>query len=517
MPANMPYPGESAEQFQQRMALQRTQNWMASGEPFNMGFNLPQVGGAPTVASGGGGAAVPFAYPQAPAQPPLDLSLAVPEGNVPPPTQDMKPDNMQQPGVLPDFSDELGTLGNILTWQPPWLEGIQDAIIQGTGLGNLFAPDGGEEVQGPPPQPSPAGTPFSQDIYSGMGGGSAGDNFTMRAPLPQAGRDAFSQEELPTIDREVIDQFLREMRGTEEGFDPKDLNTSQALAAMGQMLAQAGPTPTMGEALLALGTGASTAKAQHEMEQDELRRAFEQRQTEFDRAMLERELAGEQALIESEQQARQFEQQQNQLEAQQDAQRLGAIADRTQVEVNDDNVVITEPVMENGRVTDQIQTTVLDRQKREAIMDAEAIKDMDLEVAGRKVGDLMQGLSQEGQGVVLGAAQVVNGTIPATAIPIEGAQETFQFFEQQARQRVMQRLGGGEEGASLAMIAQRNNLDIDDLQDMIEDEHYRIMMAEMQNNPILKAGVFLASGNPALARRAQVIMNSQQGGQNGEG
>lgn len=572
MPQNTPYPGESFEEFRQRMQQQQGNidplaygtirppeqpqqpQIMMRGEPNAAGVSTYQP--APDSqflrttqdALAGGGATTHPLNPQqgdgggrdpnAPFMPsnlnpnrpffgeagmPADFSLTgeTPQQNpfdIPGVTVASAPQDAttgaQEQAPFTQGGMVADALGNQRLGETAWASlGLLGDRIANWWQGDQPQPEG-------PPTPPPEGTPFGgpadagEDAAAGGTGAPVGSQadqraFEMYSPLPARGEDMISTEGMPQLGREQVEEFIGQMEQTAPGeFQREDVDGSRVLASMGQALAGAGQAPTAGEALLSLGTGGTSAVAQHEQEQRQLRREHEQNQREFQRQLAEQAFAGEQALLESEQNARRFDLQVDQALSQADARRMEALSQRSNIDVSGDNIVVTKPVMDDeGNPTNKTRTEVINTKQQNAFLDAASMSgdgsDISLpEVGGFDPATVLAGSPVDAQADIITSSKLVAGGIPLSRIQEPQVQQRIQQIRQQAEQKVIKQYAGDQEVESVGQLASMGSVDMADIQDEVERQQWNMVMEEMGRNPLVRYGIWQASGNPQLRRIA---------------
>ena len=378
----------------------------------------------------------------------------------------------------------------------------------------LFGPPAQpEQADVDPPETAPPGTSGRAGAlaFGGGGGVSAvgGDGrqrFTREVRLPAPADSIVPQDEIPTLSQEQIDEYISALEENRPAdFEESDIDTNRFLSAMGQALAGAGRAPTMGQALLALGTGGTSAVASHNRRQEELARENEAVQNEFGRRLAEAAFSGQKSAIDSQSRALNQELQRARLEANIQNRRQQAINSAHQVDVNGDQIVISRPEVDEESGTMKVTTEVIDagsKGKMGAVLsgDSSAINEMELPDIGGVPGQqrlALAGGPKERLNSII-AQRLIGGEMPFRQIQLAkgGGQKFEQQISETARQKLAQRLGLEPDSNWSSITAAWNTQEPADLsvEEAREEMEYQAIIEEFTMSPDLARMAYLGAG-----------------------
>lgn len=397
------------------------------------------------------------------------------------------------------------------------------------------------EMAPPPPGAvahEPFGGDFSQDDVRAAFGGGGGQEREFTIPLPQSGEEAFPAIDFPTLDRGTVDDLLEQLKSAvPEPYDKQDITMEAFLAGVGQGAMGA---DTVGEFLLGAGTGGMTTLAQHRQQQEELARQTDKERRAGLADVASSAFDAERALVESQQRAAQVEQDRQARIAQRDLARTQAIADRTDVRLSGDQIVITEPIVdEQGNVTDRVRTEIITADEQQQIMDSMSMtgdfsdlpEDLRNKLASVQSYPAKQNTMQAYNIAVeqtLTYPQIARGLAQVAAVAGQDVEdpgrlaETFRNdIEQRALAEIVRKQGldvdVGEDGrlteANVIAAAQASGSEdlVDRTMDEIERSYWTTTIDVMSKNPLYNASVYMASGDPVLQRLAVNWAEKQAG------
>lgn len=362
--------------------------------------------------------------------------------------------------------------------------------------------------------------------------------FDSRIPIPATGEETFDTAAPPTLQQSDIDAFVEELQGlVPEKYQKEKVSSEAFLAGMGAGAQGAG---TVGEFLLGAGTGGMGTIAQHNENERAIARESDAARRQMLADIAVQAFGAQGKKLETERAAANFEQRRNQLAAQQDTQRINAIAQRTNVQVSGDNIVVSEPVYdEQGNITDKVQTKILTQQDVSGILDSVALggsgadlASLDLpDIGGEDIKQRFAGLGIGGRGDLLTAAHLVQGTIPESAVAgvleqmgVQDAGNVMQNAMQTIRNRALEKVKARffsegdftmEEGRELSLTnlttaaSRLAEVDSDKVLDAAEEEMYKEVLLEMNRDPTLQAAVWMASDIAQLQQMALIKMQGQ--------
>lgn len=335
---------------------------------------------------------------------------------------------------------------------------------------------------------------------SGSSEGGAQQTRTQNVRLPP-GDEVISNPNVPALNDEQLDQFIGRLEEARpEDFEAQDPRLSNVLAQAGRALAEAGRAPTVGQALLAAGTGASGAVAERQQQNEELARQREEAQRQFDASLAEAAFGGQQTVNESQRAAQEVINQREMQQAELEARRDEAINQLSGVEVQGDNIVVRSVEGFNDDGTASVKTEVFNPEEQRGMMDkialGEDLADMELPEIGGTEGQkfLQLARSPEQRLQLTGAMQLAEGTLPPEQIQMEGGRELDQQIKQRARARIAESMGLEPTATESEIRTQFKATSDASYEDVYEEELMREWNRTMSNNPAIRVGVLQGMG-----------------------
>jgi len=460
--------------------------------------------------AGGNTAANPFAVPL----PPVDDR------------QSQESSEEQGSGSFVNFLSDAGQQARYMA-EPQLMGAMEEGVIPhaasqldrgfSTMLGpisrTLFGPgeEEGQEDQEITEGTAPGGTSSLSRTDAGgsggaggsvsTGGGTAGGQAGFTIPLPASADEILPEQQDTGLDRQTIDKFIGQLEETKpDEFERRDPRLNQLLAGAGQALAQAGQNPTLGEAILATGTGLSQAAAAHDQQQDQLARQREAARRETERAIAEQAFGAEQALVESQRAQEDRDLQRARVAGRLGTQRAKVKQEATQPKELGDGIFTTTDTRTNEDGDLVVEGEIVRGQEQErafldqmALGGQEVLKDFELEVNGTDVADLAVGRQPIEKATVIygGQMAVQEGSLPKDNFEGLGMPETVERIDKMAKERAKKR---AQENPDLS------------LEDATDEERFNLIRTEASRNPVFRASLLKAGGTRVFRPMADRII-----------